>query len=391
MFQAIALIVAVLLAQVPAASPAPAAPSPGDLAFRAGDFDGAMHAYVTAVAANPSDPDAVLGLGTMDLYKNDLDGARAYLEHASKLLPGDARVQARLRTLEQREPHEGDYQIAMHGKIVTIPFVATEPLPIVRAKIDGQDVQLFLDTGAPGVDLTADAAQRLHLTTKAAGMGTFAGGRTAQVQQTRIDTIEFDNLTVRGIDSDVLPSSIELGGRTLDGAIGTGFLAHFLASIDYVHGRLILRPRSASDAFEGKASGAKAAIVPMWLVGDHFLFARAHVNDAPEALFNIDTGGAGLGVQLTKAQLELAKITPDTAHPGSFAGGGGTARAVPFLARSVSIGTFVQHDLPGLYFPDGDQYGIFPFAVGGTISHLFFHQAVLTFDFEAMQLIVSKE
>lgn len=391
MLQAIALIAAVLVAQVPASSPTPTATSPGDLAYRAGDFEGAMRAYIAAVTANPSDPDAVLGLGTMDLYKDDLDGARAYLEHAAKLLPGDARVQSRLRTLEQREPHEGDYQIAMRGKSVTIPFVATEPLPIVAAKIDGQDVQLFLDTGAPGVDLTADAAQRLHLPTKAAGTGTFAGGRTAQMQQTRIDSIDFGNLTVRGIDSNVLPSSIELGGRKLDGAIGTGFLAHFLASIDYIHGRLILRPRGATDAFEAKALAEKAAIVPMWLVGDHFLFASAHVNDAPESLFNIDTGGAGLGVQLTKAQLALAKITPDAANPGNFAGGGGTARALPFLARSVTLGTYVQHDLPGLYFPDGDQYGIFPFTVAGTISHLFFHQSVLTFDFEAMQLIVSKE
>jgi hypothetical protein len=42
---------------------------------------------------------------------------------------------------------------------------------------------------------------------------------------------------------------------------------------------------------------------------------------------------------------------------------------------------------PGTYFPDGDQYGIFPFAVAGTISHEFLKQGAVTFDFAAMKLI----
>jgi len=42
---------------------------------------------------------------------------------------------------------------------------------------------------------------------------------------------------------------------------------------------------------------------------------------------------------------------------------------------------------PGTYFPDGDQYGIFPFAVAGTISHEFLKHGAVTFDFAAMKLI----
>jgi hypothetical protein len=48
----------------------------------------------------------------------------------------------------------------------------------------------------------------------------------------------------------------------------------------------------------------------------------------------------------------------------------------------------VRHAVPGLYFPNGDQYGIFPFKVAGTLSHEFFRGTALTFDFTSMQLVV---
>lgn len=96
-----------------------------------------------------------------------------------------------------------------------------------------------------------------------------------------------------------------------------------------------------------------------------------------------------MGVQLTRDALTAAKITPDASRAQDFVGGGGAARALPFTADSVSIGTFTRKNVPGLYFPDGDQYRIFPFHVDGTVSHVFFRTASLTFDFDAMKMIVS--
>ena len=166
------------------------------------------------------------------------------------------------------------------------------------------------------------------------------------------------------------------------------FLYHFLSTIDYAHGRLTLRPRSASAAFEAAAQTGGAAVVPMWLVGDHFIFARARVAQTPDALFNVDTGGEGIGVQLTRAALDAAHISPDETKAVKFTGGGGDARALPFTAPSVSLGAFTRRDVPGLYFPDGDQYKIFPFEVSGTLSHEYFRKTELTFDFDAMKLVV---
>jgi predicted aspartyl protease len=362
--------------------------TPGDLAFKQGDFVAAIDDYAAQVAANPNDAAALLGLGTMELYRNDLTNAKRHLMQAQRLDPSNATTERRLRTLDERETMPGQFQVAMRGAQAVVPFVATDPLPLLRAKINGHDALLVLDTGAPAVGLTPNAAKRFGIASQSAGEGVFAGGKRAEVQKGGIDSIELPGLTVRGVPTAILPGSIELGAYHVDGAIGTTFLERFLATIDYQHGQLILRPRSQSAVFERNATAKGAASQSMWLVGDHFIFARARVNGLPEALFNIDTGGAGLGVQLTKASLDAAAIVPDPSKAQDFVGAGGAARAVPFSASSISFGTFTQRNVPGLYFPDGDQFGIFPFAVAGTLSHEFFRQTALTFDFDAMRMVV---
>jgi len=172
----------------------------------------------------------------------------------------------------------------------------------------------------------------------------------------------------------------------VDGVLGTNVLYEFLSTIDYRHRRLILRPKSESAAFERAAAAREATIVPMLLAPDHFIFVRARAGKGPEAFYNVDTGGGGIGVQLTKTSLDAADIVPNATHPGSFHGGGGDAHAIPFLA-DVTLGERTWRGLPGLYFDNGDQYGIFPFAVAGTLSYELFKRGALTFDFTAMRLV----
>jgi hypothetical protein len=168
-------------------------------------------------------------------------------------------------------------------------------------------------------------------------------------------------------------------------------LYHFLASIDYVHERLILRARSDSGEFEKRAAARGASVVPMWLVGDHCIFAIARADSAPAGLFNIDTGEGAFGVQLTQPTLDQAGIVLDqTNNAGTFSGGGGIARTVSFDAAAVELGSYTAQNLPGAYFPNGDQYDNFPFSVVGTLAQPFFRDRVVTFDFDTMQLTIAK-
>ena len=126
----------------------------------------------------------------------------------------------------------------------------------------------------------------------------------------------------------------------------------------------------------------------MWLFGDHFILARAKMNDGPERLFNIDTGGAGVGVMPSPASMADSKVKLDTAHSGEGQGGGGSVKVIPFTA-TVQLASIKRDDVPGLYTPDGNQYGLFPFDIGGSLSHQFFRPYALTFDFVAMKLVVA--
>ena len=378
------LVTAIGLAQTSHKGPAPTL---GDVALAAGDFNGAAAAYSAALASRPADPAAELGLGTIEMYRNHLDAARTHLRLALALAPNLQRARALLGAIGRRTGSPGDYRIAFTKALARVPLVAMDPLPTLRAKINGRPVTLWIDTGADGIDLGEAAVTRLHLATKIAGEGVFAGGQKAQIRTARVERIDLPGVTVRGITANTVPAGALPQG--VDGLIGTAFFYHFLATIDYPHHALILRPTASSAAFLESARRSDATTTPMWLVGDHFIFTRARVNTAPEALFNVDTGGVGVGVQLTKAALDAARITPDAAHAQQGQGAAGTVRLLPFNAASVTLGGFTLHDVPGVYSPDGDPYGIFPFVVGGSLSQEFFRHTAVTFDFTSMTMLVS--
>ncbi|MBV8363949.1 MAG: clan AA aspartic protease [Candidatus Eremiobacteraeota bacterium] len=245
----------------------------------------------------------------------------------------------------------------------------------------------MIDTGAPNIVLHESLARQLHLNIHSAGVGVFAGGRHAAVQSTLVPSLTIGALHIRNVPAVVMPDRQFLPGpHHMDGIIGAGLLMHFVSTLDYVNGALILRPLSANLTL---APASISATEPMWLVGDHFIFARGRINDAPEALFSIDTGLAGGGVQATKAQLAAAHITLDEAHASNGMGGGGIVKFIPFKAV-VGIGDASVTDVRGIYTPEGDQFAIFPFAVAGTISHDYFRHFIVTFDFTKMQLTVQR-
>jgi predicted aspartyl protease len=347
-----------------------------DAAFKAGDFAAARAGYAQQVRQNRRDVDALLGLATTELYDNDLSAVQNDLKRAMELQPANARARQLQRTLDLRIGGPGEFQISQQGAAV-LRFVAEHPLPVVRMRIEGADANVMIDTGAPNLVITQTFAAAHHFSVRNAGIGIFAGGRRAAVQATTVRSISAETLTVSNVRANVMPAP----GPGVDAVIGTGFFAHFLATLDYKHHRLVLRPRNA------KAPATSLANVPMWLVGDHFIFAQASVNGGAPSLYNIDSG-AGIGVQMTKDALHAAKIAPKTGKPASFMGGGGAARIFPFVANCVTIGGARQRNVQGVYFPDGDQYGAFPFTVAGTVSGGFLGHYAVTFDFKAMRLIL---
>lgn len=361
---------------------AAATQSRGDRLFAQGAFQEARVAYTVALRSNPNEADAKFKLGTLELYDNDVGDAIKDLAFAAK-----AHVARASRLLAVARERERRYVISIPQSGTTIPFEITDPLPMVRVTVDGRPADFLIDTGAPDIVLDVRFAKQLQLPIANAGMGTFAGGRRAPVEATTVPSFVAGSASVRNFPARVIPIPMLMSGHRIAGIIGTGFLYQFLATLDYVRGELRLLPKSDSATFESKARTRALDAEQMWLVGDHFIFAAAHVNDAPEGLFNIDTGGAGFGLQLTKGALDAAHIKVDTTHVETGMGGGGQVASVPFLA-DVTLSHTTVKGVRGMYFRHGDQYGVFPFAVAGSISHAFFRHTSVTFDFGAMRLVL---
>ena len=365
-------------------------PSPADIKFSEGLFEQALPAYQALHARNPNDVHSLVRLGQLEVYADRLPEAKHDFEAALVLDNSNKGAKFGLEDIKDRIGANGTFQIDRNARVTIVPFVVTDPLPIVKVRINGKrDANFLIDTGAPGVVLDPETAKALHLEVKAAGHGVFAGGLKAAVMQSTINTIALGHVVVRHVPVTVMPMAGAPAppGIHVDGIVGTSLFYHFLTTLDYVHGRLILAPRSDSAQFEKTAKQSGASIVPLWYVPDHFLFANAKV-DGIEGLFNVDTGGDDVGVQVSKSMLEKSHLKLDDSHKSHMAGPGGDVVVIPFKA-AVTVGTITVKGVPGVYMPGGDQYGIFPFTVGGTISHKFFRARVVTFDFEAMRLVIA--
>jgi predicted aspartyl protease len=378
-----------LMGQAQPGSPPPSAsPSlPGDDLFAQGRFDEATPVYEQAAAAAPNSGQALARVARMRLYQGREDEAIELARKALALAPGDPMATTTLRVATERQRNFGAdlYQIEAPAGAISVPFVITDPLPVVRVKIGGREAQFLIDTGGPDIVLRRPFAEALGLPLTDAGMGIFAGGRQAQVQRTVVPELEIGGVRIRNVPAGVNAASLQLPGVALDGVIGTGLLMHFLSTIDYCRGQLVLAPRSSASEFGKRAAATGANSVPFWLVGDHFMFARGKLNQA-DGLFLIDTGLAGGGLAAPKATLEAAGVTVDESNTLTGQGGGGAVQFVPFTA-AATLGNLTRADLRGAYMASGNPLAGFPFVSSGIISHSFFRDSRLTFDFDAMKLV----
>jgi hypothetical protein len=358
--------------------------------FARGDFSAAATAYAAVLSAHPADASAAVSLGTIRLYQNDLSAAEPLLHEALAADPTSARAARLLRELERRR-REATQRVNVSGGEADVPFVTSDPLPVVRVVANGKPANFVVDTGGD-VDLEPEFAASAGVKTVAAGNGVFAGGKQAAMQSGTLTSLSLGGATSYDVPVHVLPmhSSSLFPATRIDGIVGTTFFERFLVTIDYPHGRLILRARSPKESatFQAASAAAGATIVPCFLVGDHFVMAEAQVNDAPAGIFLFDSGLAGGGLMPSAALVEAAHITLDESHAGTGIGGGGAVTAVPFVAGRIAVGSAVQSNVRGLYTPEGSPLGMFPFTVWGMISNDFLQRYAYTVDFDAMTIVL---
>ena len=315
----LALIAAPLgVANVATAEPASSAIDSANLLFQGGKFAEAGKIYAQIAAQDPKDYAAILQLGRIALLSNQLDDAQGWLEKAIALHPDDADAKVMLAeafyrrddfqkaassldgvdvatnklVIEQyptlnvakMESFKGQtpYELQGDGQVTRLKFVKTDPLPLVSVRVNGGDeVTFFIDTGGSEVGLDTDFAKELGLPHFGEVQGTFSGGEHAKVRQSRIESLTVGDWTINNLPIMTLPFrqlSAGLGVKRIDGVIGTTLFYHFLATLDYPKGELVLRRKTAQSREEFAAeSSADNVAVPFWIASDHFMVGWGRV------------------------------------------------------------------------------------------------------------------
>jgi hypothetical protein len=361
-----------------------------DALFTAGNFEAAATAYQARLAGSPTDANAELNLGAIRVYQNDLAAAEPLVRSVPAGADGYARVLRLLAEIARRRAEAARRSTVAGGQAVA-DFITADPLPVVRIVANGKPANFVVDTGG-SVDLEPSFAAALGLKLQDAGSGIFAGGKRAPMRSGMLGSLSLGGATAYDVPVGVLATHAAalFPNVHVDGIVGTTYFERFLVTMDYPNRRLVLRPRTlqGSRDFERSAADAGAAIVPCYLVGDHFVMAQAQVNAAPAGLFLFDSGLAGGGLMPSEALVKAAAIPLDNAAAGNGIGAGGTVTVVPFVADRIAVGAAVQREVRGLYTPEGSPFGIFPFTVWGIVSNDFLRNYAYTVDFDAMRVVL---
>ena len=390
-----------------------------DNLFRSGEFAEAETAYVAVLAEDASNSRAVIRLGEIALLGNRFEEAERNLKQAIKMRPDDEapksllaecyyrqdrfteaallyRELGRKAAADQLDSLSGKtpYEVLGDRHITHVKFEQTDPLPVVKARINGgEEVYLLIDTGAAELVLDEKFARKVGATSfNPPEKGVFAGGKTADVYRGTIDSIQLGDFKINHV-----PVSIKEGrrlpmSRPVDGVIGTVLFYHFVATLDYPNKQLILRKRSRATR-EGTRDGAESGAVhtaPFWMAGSHFMVAWGRLNDSEPSLFFADTGLAGGAFLGHKTTIEDAGIDLTDLPSFQGMGGGGPVTVTPFKIKELFLGDAKQRNVTGMFgaLPAEAEYR-HGFRLGGIISHGFFRPYALTFDFDRMELHLS--
>jgi predicted aspartyl protease len=402
-------------------SKAPAATGEADSAFKAGNFAAAEKLYAAAIRQDPGNAAAALRLGRLALLANRLEEAEKWLGKSLALQPGDklaqrslAEVYRRRDDFERAAPllaaagREAEakklasfkgmvpYQIEGPGQETHLKFVHTDPLPLVRVKVNGEEVNFILDTGGGEVILDPELAQKAGVVNVGSEKGTFAGGKSAEVGQGRLASLTLGEFVVRNVPVGIQSTrrfAAAARGKQVDGILGTVLLYHFVPTIDYGNGELVLRRRPGSNAkpTATPVAGPQDVEVPFWLAGDHLMLASGRVNQSAPVLLLVDTGAAGLGFTGPRSILAEAGIKLPAGPEAEGIGGGGAVKVTPFQLAELSLGAARETDIPSVYgaFPESLEWSN-DFRIAGLISHQFFRPYALTLDFDRMKLTLRR-
>ncbi|MCL1795875.1 MAG: retropepsin-like domain-containing protein [Clostridia bacterium] len=363
-------------------------------AYMLGNYAEAEALYRTLVNLSPEWKEQAESGLLMVYYQTNQFGKS---QNLSLAYDPDFSLGALMRAFGDDTPYQIEWS---QSNQAVIPFVRTDPLPLVEAVIDGQTYRFVIDTGAPEIHLDDALADSLGIQPIGEYEGNYAGDQSLSIRYGILDSVAFPGVVIESVPVILHPSeairaqsAVYDHEYTVDGIIGTGFLKQFLATLDYPGNRLILRQRNGENA----ASDESATELPFVLASTHILLSRGEMNGKEVNVF-LDSGLAmdGVAILVPNATIPYANITVSETFAMEGTGGAGETE----LQISVlNIDAFQLGGLPEArnalgvsgIFPESiyfnGEIGVF---VDTLLSHNFLRDYVWTLDFDSMKMYFSR-
>lgn len=392
--------------------------------FMQGRLQEAEDAFAEVLAANPHHSNAAVQAGYVALLSNKFDEAENLLKQVLAQKSGDLMASQLLAEVYYRQDKFADavpllvatgqtlkakllegfmglqpYDISgVLDEPARLKFVQTDPIPVVRVVANGTEAHFIVDTGGSEVYLEPHFAERIGaVKVQDAQANTFAGGQAADIQFGRIDSLTLDNLTIKNVPVNILDTAFigrdEVAkGLEISGFIGTVLLYHFLPTLDYVKGELVLRRKTAHSLHQLEETAKKEGYteIPFWMAGDHFMVARGSAENSKPSLFMVDTGGAGLGFVPGPSFVKEAGIDVTADGKGRREQMAGM-EVQHFSVKELSLGPLTEHDVAAAFGPFPQQMEqAFGFKIAAIISHEFFKYYIITIDFMHMRYFLRR-
>lgn len=201
---------------------------------------------------------------------------------------------------------------------------------VLTARINGQDVNLILDSGASDFVIDPGAASQLGLTVRGKRRTSIAG--PLDVSQTIVPEMSIGGLTMRNVAFTVLPSVIEDEGVRAVGLIGCDFFAGSIVGLDFKQQTVTLYSRSS---FDPAALGLDA--VPLRTNGCQAQVAAMFEN--VPGTFVLDTGGGATVINrsyLNKLPHSIRELDTSSMDRSSD--------YIGFLGGAVAVNTYTVND-----------------------------------------------
>ena len=340
--------------------------------LRLGDLDEAQRLFTRVVALAPADETAAAGLGKLALFRGspalaesllapvagrvegaaeDLLDARLRLGHweAAAALAEEAGQTGRASLLRRLAEPAGAWTIQGAGTI-QIPWIRCWPVPIVKAKLNGQNVLLAIDTGVADLILDPSAARLCGVTLMPEQMPVLWNGERVAARVALVERIELGGLRIGRIPAAATSLrrwSLEANpdGEHVAGVIGLNLLSRFTPTLDYHKCALVLRPAGAP-----VTADAAAMRIPFELRGERELTVYGSLNGGRRMAMVLQTGMPGCGVGAPPEVFEEVGVQQSGAIASAIRSAGSRLRTNSWAGvrvATVAVGPLVKDKVAG--------------------------------------------